>query len=355
MRPPNRQFKCCEMKLLLMFVLMCDITIGNYRFRQCHEVKIEKTWRELGSRCTIKLPKHIRTDAFTTSTLESVIKPGDAVTVKLKYLGLAEKVEFEGTVARIKPNIPFEVECEDAVYLFKRTPIKKTWAKEEKPTLRTVVAYVVDQVNAKYPLAHVRLSSDLPSVSFSEKGFVIEAGNNAATVLEKLKEEYGLASYFKGPELFTGLLYQKTYGRVRHSLAWNVIDSDLTYRTEDDTQIRIKAIGFKPDNTKVETKKIVGDADGELRTIHYYNVSNESELLKLAENDLKKYKINGFEGKFTTFLYPYAEPLMITDLTDPRYDQSRTGSYIIDSVVTTFGPGGARREIEPGIKTSANG
>ncbi len=340
------------MKLILMFVLFCDITVGSYRFLQCHEVKIEKSWRKLGDTCTIQLPKLVRSPDLKSNTLESFIKVGDPVIVKLKYLGLAEHTEFEGIVSRIKPNIPFEIECEDSVWYLKRTPVRKSWSVADKATLKDVVAYLVDEVNKKFPAAALDLSRDLPEVNFTE-GFVIQSGNNAATALEKIRDHFGLASYFKGKTLFTGLSYQKTYGTVRHSLAWNVIDSDLTYRKNEDTQIRIKPIGITKQNKKVETKEIVGDASGELRTVHYYNVSNESELLNLAKNDLEKYKFTGFEGEFRTFLYPYAEPLMITELKDPRYGEVRAGSYIIDSVLTTFSVRGARREISPGIKVSA--
>jgi len=341
------------MKILIMFVLMCEITIGNYRFRQVNEVRIEKSWKQIGATCTIKLPKHVRTNELETKTLEDYIKTGDRVQVRLRYLGLQERVEFEGYVSRIKPNIPFEIECEDDVYWMKRTPIMKTWPKEVKATLTTVTKYIIGEVNRLYPQAGLRLSSNLPLVNFTnEKGFTIQAGNNAATALEKIRETFGLVSYLKGNELFSGLSYQKTYGRVKHSMAWNIISSDLTYRKESDTRIRIKPVGFRKNNTKVETQQIVGDADGELKTIHYLNITTEAELLTLAKNDLKKYKYEGFEGGFETFLYPYAEPLMITDLTDPQYNGARDGSYIIDSVVTTFGIGGARREIEPGIKLS---
>jgi len=342
------------MRLLIMsFALFCDITIGNYRFRQVNEVRIEKGWREIGSKCVIKLPRHVRTPQLETKSIEDVLATGDAVSVKLKYLGLTEHEEFNGYVSKLKPNIPFEIECEDVVYWMKRTPIVKTWKKEDKATLKTVVKYIVDQVNTQHPQAQLTLSNKLPDVNFTnEKGFTMPAGNNAATALEKIRESFGLASYLRGRELFTGLSYQLTYGRVKHSLAWNVIESNLSYRKDDDTRIRIKPIGFRLNNTKIETEQIIGDKDGEQKTVHYYNVSSEAELVKLAKNDLQKYKFEGFEGGIETFLYPFAEPLMICDLQDPIYNGARDGSYIIDSVTTTFGYRGARREIELGIKTS---
>lgn len=332
-----------------MFVLMCDIVIGAYRFRQVNDVKIEKTWREIGSKCSIKIPKFV--SQYRTRSIEDVLNIGDPVTVKLRYLGLTEHTEFQGYVSKMHPNIPFEIECEDEVYYMKRTPVAKSWSKLEKVTLKKVVKYLVDLVNTSYPAAALKLSTQLPDVTFTE-GFVIEAGNNAATALDKIRETFGLTSYLRGKEVFTGLAYQQTFGHVRHNLAWNVVETDLTYRRAEDTRIRIKPIGIKSDNTKIETKEIIGDKDGDLRTVYYYQVSDEKKLIALAKNDLTKYKFEGFEGSFTTFLYPYAEPLMITDLIDPIY-QSRAGSYVIDSVITEFGVRGARRTIEAGIKVSA--
>ena len=327
--------------LLMAFVLTCDITIGNYRFRQVNEVRVKTSWRDLGNTCEIRLPALKR-------RLEEVIKQGDAVSVKLWYLDEPVHEEFNGYVRRIKPNIPFELECEDHIYYFRKTPIKKSWSKAEAVTLKTVVKYLVNEVNTKYANARITLSTKLPEVTFSE-GFVIEAGNTAATALQKIKESFGLSSYFRGRELFTGLAYQQTFGDVKYSLAWNIIWNELTYRSESDVLLQAKAIGIKKDNTKVVVDD-VGDADGEQRTLYYYNVTDKAQLKKLAEEELKRLKFTGYEGDINTFLYPYAEPLMVADLIDPKYGESRAGRYIIDSVETEFGSYGARRKVELGIK-----
>lgn len=337
---------------LMAFVLACKVSIGKYIFHQVNNIKIEKSWRELGDSCVIKMPKHVRiNNQEQTNTLEKYIKVGDAVKVMLWYKGFEQHEEFEGVIAKIKPTIPFELECEDMIWYFKRVPVQKTFPKGT--TLKQVVKYLVDEVNAKYSDAQITLSSQLPNVKFDTKeGFMIEGGNNAATSLQKIKEEYGLVSYFNGRELFTGLSEQQSFGLVRHSLQWNVIENDLTYRNADDIKIRIKPVAFTSDNKKIETKKEVGDPNGELRTIHYYGITSETELLKVAENDLNNYKYTGFEGTITTFLYPYARPLMTCELQDPEYGESRSGRYQIDSVVTEFSTNGARRTIELGKKLS---
>lgn len=325
------------MKILLAmaFVLACDVTVGNYRFRQVNNVRIEKSWRQLGDRCTIALPALSR-------RLQELIKPGDAVKVTFWYLGQTQNVEFEGFVRRVLPNIPFVVECEDNVYLLRKTNLNNSW----KPTtLKEVIKYLVDEVNKKHG-SKITMYGQIPDVNFEQFRL---SNVNAAQALEKIKEEYGLTSYFKGAELFSGLAYQQNSGTVKYSLAWNVIEYDLKERREEDFQLKVKVIGIKRDNTRVEVE--VGDKDGEHLTIYEYIVTDKEQLKKIGEEELKKLKFTGFEGGLTTFLYPYAEPLMKADLKDPLYGR-RAGAYVIDSVTTEFGTQGARREVELGVKLS---
>ncbi len=332
-----------------MFVLLSEILIGPYVFRQVNNVEVEKSWRSLGNTCNIQLANLPGVYA-NKSLLEEKIVTGLPVSVNLWYMDEVQREEFTGYVSRVKAVIPFEIECEDEVYWFKRTPIKKTW--KTKTTLKEVVKYLVDEVNTKYPTVKITLSGNLPDVNFTD-GFIIQSGNTAATTLQEIKENFGLVSYFRGKELFCGLSEQQNFGKVKLSLAWNIIENDLTFHREEDVQIKIKPVGFTLDNKKVTTKKEVGDPDGELRTVHYYNVKTEEELLKLAENDLLKYKYEGFEGTVTTFLIPFAEPLMTCILVDPRYGGSRSGRYQTDSVKVSFGQNGARRIVELGKKLSA--
>lgn len=341
------------MNLIMSFILACEILIiqptRTIKFRQVNEVTIEKSWRELADTCEIKLPKHVSVNGERTNTIEKYISVGDAVSVKLWYANNPIHEEFNGFIKSLKPNIPFEIHCEDNIYFLRKTKIKKSWKKADSVTLKQVVKYLIDQVNAQHPTARITMSGNLPEVTFSE-GLVIDAGNTAATALEKIRENYGLVSYFKGKELFTGLAYQQTFGDVKYSLAWNVIENDLTYRNEDDVRLKAKAIGIRKDNQKV-TVDDVGDEDGEQRTFYYYNVTDKVQLKKLAEEELKRLKFTGYEGDLTTFLYPYAEPLMVADLKDPNYGESRSGRYIVDSVKTVFSAdGGARRTVELGIK-----
>lgn len=330
--------------LLMAFTLQCSITVGNYRFKQVNEVRIEKSWRSLGNTATIKLPRHVSTPDLQTRTLEEFIKVGDKVSITLFYLGKPEHVEFEGYVRRIKPNIPFELECEDEVYLLRKVNINKNWNKID---LKGIISYVLAEVKKSFPQVTITQSKDIPSVDF--KQFPIENAN-AAQVIEKLKKEYGLTGFFRNSELFVGLAYQNNYGTVKYSFAWNVIENDLVYRDANDIQLKVEMIGITKDNKRVPVT--VGDADGEHHTFFEYDVTDKEQLKVIAQEKIQKLKYSGFEGTLNTFLIPYAEPLMTAELRDPQYDEKRSSKYVIDSVVTEFGTNGARRDVELGIKVN---
>jgi len=151
-----------------------------------------------------------------------------------------------------------------------------------------------------------------------------------------------------------GLANQVNTGtRVNYSFAWNIIENDLIYRTNDEIRLRVKCVGFTKNNQKIEPKETIGDDDGELITIVKYNITSEAQLKAQALEEASKLKFDGFDGSVTTFLYPYAEPLMVAVIDDPQYGSSRNGDYLIDSVTTRFGMGGARREVELGKRLSA--
>ena len=93
-----------------------------------------------------------------------------------------------------------------------------------------------------------------------------------------------------------------------------------------------------------------GDIDGETRTSNEYNLSLP-DLKKLADTRIKEYKFDGLEGSIATFGEPFVRHGMLAGIHDPiqpGYD----GSYIINSVATTFGLGGFRREVSLGRRIS---
>jgi len=318
-----------------MYTLTCNVAIGNYRFRQVNYVEINSSSKTIGDTAIIRLPR-------LGSRIKDVIKTGDPVIIRLGYAGVYEGDEFTGYVSRVKPNIPFEIECEDSLFWFKRTNISQTW---RNTTLKEVVSVLAQETNDKNGTS-IKLNGDIPDIGFDK----FRLNNvSAAKALRKIKDEYGLSVYFRGDNLHAGLAYTESLGEVNHSMAYNVIKSDLAYRNPEDRKVKVKAIGIAKDNSRVEVE--TGDANGELRTLFFYNLIDRSKLKVLAEEEIKKKKAGRFDGNFTTFLVPYARHGMTTNLVDPDHG-GRVGRYYIDAVKTTFGSSGARRVVEPGLLLS---
>lgn len=324
-----------------MFVLKSNITIGNYTFTQVNDVKIKKSVDLLSDTATIKLPISAvlknENEGFEKRNLESVIKAGDKVCIILAYDEVLEVKEFKGFVAFVKPNNPILViECEDAVYNIRKKRINKNFG---KTNLRQVLSFIVAGTG-------VSIAGEIPLVEFDK--FLLK-DINGAQALEKIKDEYGLNIFLDDQgHLFAGL--RQTVGtgnKVYYDLHQNVIQHKLTYRNAEDIRLRVKVVGIQKDNTKVEV--IVGDLDGEQRTLFRYNIKDKARLKAIGEAELSDLKFSGYDGNITSFFVPYANRGMTAIIRDLLFPE-RAGAYFIISVSIDFGVNGARRIIELGTK-----
>jgi hypothetical protein len=331
-------FKSLKIFSIMAFLLTCLVTVGPYQFSSAESIEISSRHDELGDTCTLRLPN-------LAGRLEAAITTGMPVKVEIGY-DAANRVEFQGYVAEITPRTPFELRCEDGIYLLKRREVNGgAGASYKSITLARLLADITDGTPAI-------ISPKVPQVTLSP--FRIERGVTVAKALDKLREDYLLSAYFRGETLFVGLpftefsatesLADAEAGKfARYDFSVNVIESDLVYRRESDVKLRARAISILSDNKRIEEE--VGDPDGETRTLHYRNISDRSVLRSLASEDLKKYRYEGYRGSFTTFGIPYAIHGGTAQLLDPKYGEARSGRYLIESVETSWGVDGFRRTI----------
>jgi hypothetical protein len=316
-------------------------------FDAFNNIEAERDIFKINSSCYIRIPLSARLKYDGAQAGESVqtakqFERGDKVSVWLGYAppsGEVEgalKLEYEGFISRINFKTPLEIECEGYEHLL-RTPVEtKTWG---KTTMKEVLQYIIKGTE-------ITLSDDVPDVPFTK--FIIPAESTRLNALQMVKEQYGMTIYFTGAELYAGLAYTVDRGTVKYKLGWNTIQSDnLKYRHEDDVSLKIKAVWIKPDNTKIEAE--VGDPNGSVRTLFFYNVESKEALKQMAAEEIKKHKYSGYEGKITTFLQPFAIPGMKAELTDPKYEE-REGTYYISKTKVTAGTSGGRREVEITVK-----
>lgn len=273
---------------------------------------------------TGKPPTHIET--------ANAIKVGDPVDISLGYNGQLNQ-EFIGYVKRLNYKIPLEIECEDEYFI----------------TRSVNCIYSAKETTLKQCLNTV-----LPNIKLGEienlklRNFVIN-NKPGSWVLGLLKKEYGLICFFDmKKQLHCTKAHAIVGEQVKYRLRYNVIkDDDLKFQLAQDVKLKVKAICYYKDGTKIEGE--IGEDGGELRTFYFYDVKDAAELKILANQELVRYAYDGYQGKITTFLYPFALPGMVAVLEDPIY-QERSGNYYIESVETSFSSSGGRRTVEIGIK-----
>jgi hypothetical protein len=319
-----------------MFVLCSHIRIGNVSFDSVNEVRIKRSIYNLAVTALIKLPvtavlKQTGEPPANIETAEA-IKVGEKVEIRLGYDGSLQ-TEFVGYVKRLNYKIPLEIECEDEYY--KTRFINCAFSKKEttlKQCLNDVLTGIKTNVVADLTL----------------KNFVVN-NKPGSWLLGYLKKEYGLTVFFDiNGKLYAGKVNGVKGETVKYRLRENVIsDDELKYRLAEDIKLKVKAICYYRDGTKVEAE--TGEEGGEQKTLYYYDVKDAGELKVLATEELKRYSYDGYQGKITTFLFPYCLPGMVARLEDTVYNE-RSGDYFIESVETDFGAGGARRTVEIGIK-----
>lgn len=318
----------------MAFVLDCKVTIGGKLFKGVNALKIISDMNLLGDTATIKLPKSAvlksNSEREIVSTINAV-KVGDTVKIEAGYNSELSK-EFVGFVDKVNDTTPLQIECVDYFYKFKGN-ITKAWGAKDKANLKMVLEELIKGTGL-----------ELGEVADVEISKLVCQNVGIREVLRKLKKDYALTVFFEDNKLIAVHKYKSNLGAVKYRLGWNTIQEQALKEVKaDDSKLKIK-VNYLDKNRVMKTKEF-GDSDGEARTIF---LDNDKSIELVAKAELQKYKYNGMEGKFKSFLFPYARPCMTAEIEDFEFDKK--GSYNIDRVVTTLGTGGGRREISLGVK-----
>ncbi len=320
-----------------MFKLQSDISIGNYNFTSVVNVKIERSSRQIIGGATIELPLQMTLQNNNKKTIAKAIKRGDNVVIKLGYSPNLN-LEFEGFVSNIKAKANKTIiECQDNSFLLQKSVPNKAF---KQTTLKKIVQFVADNCG-------IELNSEIPEVNISD--FILK-NVTGLDVIKKIKEAYGLQAFFDyDGKLYVGLAYTYKTGKVEYNLQKDLPknQTNLEFKEADDIKYKIKAISILKDNTRLEIE--TGDADGELRTLYFNGITDKTELEKLANEEIKKYKYSGYKGNIKAFGEPQAKFGMSAKIKDDNYPQ-REGNYYIESIKIDFGQSGFRRTVELGIK-----
>jgi hypothetical protein len=339
-----------------MFTLACAISVGALCFDFCHEVEIESAWAKFTDTATITLPRKVK--VVGQGQLPDLISVGDAVTIKYGYDGQL-RTEFTGYVSELKPGTPFQIKCEDAMWLLKRQALpSKSW---RSLTLHELLTYVRDQAG---------LTCEIKELGSLTVGKYLINQATGAQVFDDLKKRFGLNCFFRRGVLWAGKPYEAA-SATRHTYAFrqNIMESDLAYTRAEDVALHFRATSTQPDGKKVQvdasgvvkTKKTKGDttalvtalsagiAKGELRTLIGPPGLSSTQLLAWVNQEAARLRFDGYRGGLTGFGVPLAEHGDIATITDPDYPE-RAGAYYIDAVTKIFGVNGSRRKLKLGPK-----
>lgn len=226
------------------------------------------------------------------------------------------------------------------MYLLKKGSITKSWKDAD---LTSVLEYI--------------LPSDMPFKTIGSIHFGKFTVNKLtpAKVLEQIKKEYGIKSFFRNGVLIAGRMYDTNTLKVhKYHLQKNVVKCELEFKTAEEVKVKVKAISMLANGKKIEVE--VGDSDGEERTLHYYDLQ-KSELEKIAKLDINRLKYDGYEGDITTFGVPVARHGDVAEIDGVSHQLSigeqpvsdHKGQYYIDAVNTTFGVSGFKRKLSLGF------
>lgn len=314
-----------------MFTMWHDITVGNWRLGMLESVEIHRSVELLADTAVIRLPGSEYNAALD---VESRIRRGDRVTVRLGYWETEIMTEFEGWVQRVgTDNGAITLECEDDLF---RMRVALRDRQLEKVSLKELLNGVLSEIGG-YTLDC--------SYDWTYDRFVI----NTATgydVLAKVQEESGADIYLDGTVLHVHPPGQMTGREVIYDFAQNVQSCDLQYRRSDERRVRVVVKALMPDGTVRESE--YGPAGGDKVEVRCA-ATDDASMRSRGESEVRRLSFDGYDGSITGWLVPYVRPGDSVVLHDRDYEY-KNGKYFVQAVTTTFGSSGGTRKIELGFR-----
>lgn len=310
------------------------ISIGNYSLILLDSIVIKKSVEQLSDTADIILPGVHLNKAIE---IESKLKEGVQVSVWIGYDNNLY-LEFQGYLNAITTdNGTIKLECEDAIYLFRKS-IKNTELKNT--SAEALLKHVVKEIDSS-----IKVSC---SYEFKYDKFVIKDASGW-DILKKVQDETKANIYFKDGTLHIHPQYSEVFNDkpIVYDFAINIEKSNLKYKTADQRKYQVEVEGIMPDGKRITT--IVGTAGGEKRSVKVYGVSDIESLKKRANEELQTVVYTGYEGNFTGWLLPYCEPGNEIKLQDAEYPK-KDGKYYVVATDTKFSSAGGERTITIGKK-----
>lgn len=312
-----------------MYVLNAKIEIQGdkqWKLSFVTSVEITRDTEKLTDECKVTLPKRLKWDGEA----QIPVKRGDTIKVWTGY-GDDLELAFVGYVRNVGFKTPVVLTCEDEMFKLKQMQCtKKAYKTVTLETLLKDQGLTDVKVFGEQNLGQFRVTDD-----------------TVAALLGRLQEN-GIKSFYRyedgKPVLYCGVIFERDAKPTQvFATGLNIIsDSSLEQQYADNIRLSVKAVSLMPNNKKIKVE--VGDKDGEHRTLHTYNKS-EKELKAWAEQEIKRLKVDGLTGSFTTFGYKLVDKL---DAIGIKIDGKKMGIYQVTKNTIKYGSGGYRQEITLG-------
>ena len=323
----------------LYFNMVCQVAIGNVLFNQVNSIQINQSIKELADTARLIVPRAFtakvagKPASLAKKNISEYIKAGDPVTIKLGYNGSLHE-EFKGYVTRLGADAPLEIECTDEMARLKKTHFIKAFQKASLSDLLSLIA----------PGYKHKVIDDISLGKFTINN------QSAYQVLEDLRKNYGLHSYFTDKVLHVGLPVSiKPLATHHYVINQNVRakSNDLKFVKKKDVKLLLKAISINRTGKRIFSE--FGDKGGTQRTLHFTD-KTETELKRLAEKNYQSLSFDGYQGTLPCWGMPRSRAGEAVQITDPKHSE-RNGKYLIEGVTIKFdGSNGFLRENKLGLK-----
>lgn len=321
--------------------MTADINFDGFKTVKPSSLKWNRSIHNYSDTATIVLPAMCtlvdKDKNYSIVATGQKIIEGTKVEIMAGYDG-ENDLQFKGFVKRINFKVPVEIECEGYSY-----PLRRKVIEEKKfgvTTMKAVMGFLLQDTG-------ITISAKTLDIEFRPVTFT---NMTVTQVFDWIKENYSVSIFFFYDELYVGLSSTYKGEVVRHRLNWNIInDGDLLFQTYTGSIVHIQGEGGR-DKAGPRKKRKSGNnpKPGDVKIIKTL-ITNEQDLQMVVDDLQLKENQKGYSGTLTGFLKPFVTPGMTTEIIDTKYT-ARNGSYFIDAVAGSFGPGGGRQKISIAFK-----
>jgi hypothetical protein len=309
-----------------MFRIVCRVIIeqqgdgrsDTFTFASVSKVSVSRSYDKQTQTASVTLPRNVNYNKKNIyEGANAIMRRGDKIKIIAAYFP-NETVIFTGYISKINNNVPVEILCEDEMFLLKQTISPNLSFKSVD--LNTFIGKMLTNINVPYK---VDLTAQLGQIRLQE----VSIGK----ILQVLRDQYGLYSFFKNGVLRVGLPFYKEEAMKAVFLFEKMVKEgmSLTYLKKDDVKVQIKGILIK-NNAREEF--IYGDPSGDIRTVFQLG-GTKADLDLKCNSFLQQANYTGYYGSFKTFLEPLVVPGDYAVVDSWKYPE-RKGKYLIKSVTT---------------------